>query len=52
MERALLGLTGMLCARLDARLGVNPGDYMPRGEERTVGLVASERGAAMAIRCS
>ena len=48
MERVLLGLTGMLCARLDARLGVNPGDYLPRaGEERTVGLVASERGAAV-----
>ena len=47
MERALLGLTGIVCARLEARLGVNPGDYLPRGgEERTVGLVASERGAA------
>ena len=48
MERVLLGLTGMVCARLDARLGVNPGDYLPReGEERTLGLVASEAGAAV-----
>ena len=46
MERVLLGLMGMLCARLEARLGVNPGDYLPRGEERTAGLVASEPGAA------
>ena len=46
MDRALLGLTGMVCARLDARLGVNPDAHMPRGEERTVGLVASEPGAA------
>ena len=48
MERVLLGLTGMLCARLDARLGVNPRDYLPREEEeRTVGLVASEAGMAV-----
>ena len=48
MERVLLELTGMVCARLDAILGVNPGDYLPgRGEERTVGLVASEPGAAV-----
>ena len=47
MERVLLGLTGMACARLEARLGVNPGDYLPsEGEERTVGLVASEPGMA------
>ncbi len=48
MDRVLLGLTGMLCARLEARLGVDPGDYLPQGgEERTVGLVASEAGAAL-----
>ena len=48
MERVLLGLAGMLCARLEARLGVNPGDYMPSaGEERTVGLLAIEPGAAV-----
>ena len=47
MERVLLGLTGVVCARLKAILGVNPGDYLPRrGEERTVGLVASEPWAA------
>ena len=47
MERVLMGLTGMLCARLEAGLGVNPGDYLPRvGEERTVGLVGSEPGMA------
>ena len=46
MDRALIGLIGMVCARLDARLGVNPDAHMPRGEERTVGLVASEPGAA------
>ena len=47
LDRALIALTAAICARLEARLGVDPGDYLPRGEERTVGLVASEPGAAV-----
>ena len=48
MERVLLGLTGMVCARLEARLGVDPEDYPPRGrEERTGGLEAIESGMAV-----
>ena len=46
IDRALLALTAALCAQLDARLGVNPDAYSPRGEGRAVGLVASEPGAA------
>ena len=41
-----MGLTGMLCAQLDARLGVNPADHPPRGDERAGGLTLSEPGAA------
>ena len=48
LERVLLEATGALCAWLEARLDVNPDNYLPRGgEERTVGLVASEPGAAV-----
>ena len=47
LDRVLLGLTGMLCAQLDARLGVNPADYSPRGENRTVGLLLNEPDAAV-----
>ena len=46
LDRALLTLTAFLCAQLDARLGVNPDAYAPRGEERTVGLLLNEPGAA------
>ena len=46
IDRVLLTLTAAICARLDARLGVNLADYLLRGEERTVGLVGSEPGAA------
>ena len=45
-SRALLALTAPICAQLAALLGVNPDDNSPRGDERTVGLVASEPGAA------
>ena len=47
LDRVLLTLTAALCAQLDARLGVNPADYSPRGEERTVGLLVNEPGAAV-----
>ena len=47
LDRVLLTLTAALCAQLDARLAVNPADYSPRGEERTVGLTAIEPEAAM-----
>ena len=47
LDRVLLALTAALCAQLDARLGVNPADYSPRGEERTVGLLLNEPGAAV-----
>ena len=47
-ERFLRELVGGMCAGLEAGLGVNPSDYLPSGgEERTVGLVASEPGAAV-----
>ena len=46
LDRVLLTLTAVLCAQLDARLGVNPADYSPRNEERTVGLLINEPGAA------
>ena len=47
LDRALLTLTASLCAQLAPRLGVNPADYSPRGEERTVGLLLNEPGAAV-----
>ena len=47
IDRVLLTLTSVICARMDARLGVNPADYAPRGEERGEGLMASEPGAAV-----
>ena len=46
LDRVLLTLTAAICAQLDARLGVNPADYSPRGENRTVGLLLNEPGAA------
>ena len=46
LDLVLLTLATAICARLDARIGVDPAAHMPRGEERTVGLVASEPGAA------
>ena len=45
--RALLALTAALCAQLDALFYVNPAAHMPRGEERTVGLLLNEPGAAI-----
>ena len=42
----MLTLTDSLCARLDARLGVNPAAYQPPAEDRTVGLLLNEPGAA------
>ena len=44
--RALTAFTAAICAQLHALLGVNPADYSPRGEERTVGLLINEPGAA------
>ena len=46
LDRALLTLTAAICAQLDARLGVNPAAYSPRGEDRTVGLLLNEPAAA------
>ena len=48
-ERFLAALVEGVCDGLEGRLWVNPGGYLPREgeEERTVGLVASERGAAV-----
>ena len=47
LDRALLTLTAALCAQLEARLGVNPADYPPRGEPGAVGLTLNEPGAAI-----
>ena len=47
IDRVLLALTAALCAQLEARLGVNPADYSPRGEERGEGLLINEPGAAL-----
>ena len=47
LDRFLIALTTTLCAQLDARLGVNPAAHMPRGEERTVGLLLNEPDAAV-----
>ena len=46
LDRALLGLAEALCAQLAARLGTDPADYPPRGEESGVGLTLNEPGAA------
>ena len=46
-ERFLRELVEGMCVGLEAGLGVNPGDYLPRGGERTVGLVGIEPGAAV-----
>lgn len=47
LDGALVRLTGALCGGLEARLGVDAGEYAPDGEGRTVGLVVNEPGAAM-----
>ena len=47
LDRVLLTLTAAICAQLEARLGVNPAAHMPRGEERSVGLLLNEPGAAV-----
>ena len=44
--RALLALTASICAQLDALLAVNPAAHMSHGEDRTVGLLLNEPGAA------
>ena len=46
LDRVLLTLTRRMCAQIDALIGVNLADYSPRGEERTVGLLANEPDAA------
>ena len=46
IDRVLLTLTSAICAQLDARLGVNPAGYAPRGDEQTGGLLVNEMGAA------
>ena len=48
-ERFLAALVEGVCGGLEGRLWVNPEGYLPREgeEERTVGLVASEPGAAV-----
>ena len=46
-SRVLHALTAALCAQLDALFGVNPADYPPRGEDRGVGLLLNEPGAAL-----
>ena len=46
-SRVLLALTASICAQLDALLGVNPAAYPPRGDERGVGLLLNEPGAAL-----
>ena len=46
LDRVLLTLTAAICAHIDARLGVNPADYPPRGEERGEGLLLNEPDAA------
>ena len=47
MDHVLFVLTAAICVHLDARLGVNPADYPPRGDERTGGLLLNEPGAAL-----
>ena len=47
LDRVLLTLTAPICAQLEARLSVNPAAYSPRGENRTVGLLLNEPGAAI-----
>ena len=47
VDRALLALTAALCAHLDARLGVNPAVRLPPDEDRSVGLLINEPGAAL-----
>ena len=47
LNAALASAAANICARLDALIGVNPADYSPRGEDRTVGLLLNEPGAAL-----
>ena len=47
LDRVLLTLTAPICAQLEARLSVNPAAYSPRNENRTVGLLLNEPGAAI-----
>ena len=47
IDRVLLAITAAICAQLEARLGVNPAAYSPRGEDRTVGLLLNEPDAAV-----
>ena len=47
VDRALTALTAAMCAQLDALFGVNPAAYSPSGEERSVGLLLNEPGAAL-----
>ena len=46
LDRALTALTANICARLEARLGVNPADYPPRGDDQTEGLLLNEPATA------
>ena len=46
LDRALLTLTAPICARLDARIGVNPAAYPPRGYGRGAGLIINEPDAS------
>ena len=47
LDNALIALTAAICPRLDARLGVNPADHPPRGDDQTGGLLLNEPGAAI-----
>ena len=47
LDRFLIALTTTLCAQLDVILDVNLAAYAPRGENRTVGLLLNEPGAAI-----
>ena len=41
LDRALVLMNRALCANLERRLSVNPGDYPPSDETRTVGLLVN-----------
>ena len=47
VDRVLIALTDVLCAQLDARLGVDPADHPPRGDASAGGLLINEPGAAI-----
>ena len=42
LDAALTSLNDALCGDLERRLAVNPGDYLPSDEIRTVGLLVNE----------